>query len=292
VTITDTAGHTCLAYENGGYQTCDTLELFSTLTLEAKGDTPTWNQEDCDVLPGGTSTTSTCRSILLGTQNFNVGFGVGVPVPTNSPPQVKVIFRARKTGSGSGTIRGELDCGSRCSVTVPFRKSVTLVADADAGSRFVRWRGGCGTAATCTLQATATSVAAEFATVSRPPTGPGSSPPTHPGSSPPTHPSSPRPAGGRFKARIGKITTTGHGRHRLIRIPVTVNAPASVRAKLLKGRRQVATKSFSLRTGTSRLRLTVPSRSRAGRYRLKLRIRDRAGTSSPVSVARTVRLRR
>lgn len=272
VTITDGAGKRCKAVDLGlPGETC-TFALLSDLTLVATGKEPRFNPGDCDVAQAG-SDRSTCTATLLGRQQFNVGFNGQAP-PDNAPPRVDVIFRVRKTGSGAGTIRGALDCGSRCSVRVPFRQRVSLVADAAAGSRFVRWIGGCGTDATCSLQASSTSVAAEFADVPAP--------------RPEPRPD-PRPV---FGARIGKITTTGRGRRRAIRIAVLVNAPASARATLVKGRRQVVGRLFSVAPGPVRtLRLRVPARTRAGRYQLKLTIRDRAG-SAPIRLARGVRLRR
>jgi hypothetical protein len=152
---------------------------------------------------------------------------------------------------------------------VPFRERVTLVAKPAAGSRFVRWNGGCGTTPTCTLQAAGNSVAGEFALLSTSPTpGPG----------------------GQFKAVVGTIVSSGRGRGRKIAIPVRVNAPATMRAKLVKGRRQLKSSLFSLHVGNSRRVLGVPRRAAAGRYLLRLTIRDRKGAA--VSVDRAVRLRR
>jgi len=257
VTITDAAGRTCTANVD-----CRSFPLFSALTLVATGTSPTvrspqWNPDDCDTVQAR-GVQASCSMTVIGAQQANVGFD-GLAPPPNAPPRHKVTFRARPTGSGHGTIRGALDCGRRCSVKVPFGKRVKLVADAAAGSRFVRWKGGCGADPTCTLRASATAVAAEFVR--------------------------------RFSARVGRITTTGRGRRRRIRIPVRVNAPASVRAILVKGRRRVVNRVFSLSPGSRVLRLGVPKRTRAGRYRVMLTIRDRAGTS-PVRVARNVRLRR
>lgn len=261
VTITDGAGAPCEAVKNGIQRAYPcSFPLSSELTLVATGKRPQWNPGDCEVVPAADPSSSTCTVTLIGDQRANVGFN-GEPPPAIAPPRVEVIFRARKTGNGSGTIRGALDCGSRCSVRVPFGQRVTLVADAAGGSRFVRWTGGCGTAPTCRLQASSTAVAAEFA-----------------------------PSRASFSARVGEITATGRGRRRAIRIAVLVNAPASMRASLVTGRRQAATRVFSLATGLSQLRFRLP-RTRAGSYRLKLTIRDRAGTAT-VRLARTVRLRR
>ena len=50
-----------------------------------------------------------------------------------------------------------------------------------------------------------------------------------------------------FKAVVGTVATSGRGRGRKIVIPVRVNAPAQMRAKLVKGRRQLKSTLFTLR---------------------------------------------
>ncbi len=275
VKITDGAGNTCLAIDNGNQQSCS-FDLYSQLTLVASANTPQWNPTDCEIVPSGNPDISTCTATVLGRQQFNIGFGE--PAADDAPPKVAVIFRARKTGLGAGTIGGRLDCGSRCSVTVPFRETVTLAAAAAAGSRFVGWSGGCGTAATCTLQATGTSVAAEFETlpdtVAKAPTSSLTPPPP-----------------GRFQALVGPIATTGKRGRRQIQIVLAVNAPAGVRIALFKHGRRLKGRLFSVPKGISRVSFGVPARVGAGRYRLKLKFRDRAG-SPAVRVARTTRLPR
>jgi len=263
VTIATPGRNTCTAFQDGIDTDCGTFALFSALTLVATGTKPVWDPLDCDeIQTSADGTSSTCIVTLTGHQHAKVGFAGAAP-PADAPPRVNVIFRAGKTGNGSGTIGGSLDCGSRCSITVPFRERVTLVAKPAAGSRFVRWNGGCGTTPTCTLQAAGNSVAGEFALSA-----------------------SPTP----FKALVGKIVSSGRGRGRKIVIPVRVNAPAEMRAKLVKGSRQLKSSDFTLRVGSSRRVLSVPRRAAAGRYRLRLTIRDRQGTTVPVD--RAVRLRR
>ncbi len=266
VTIATPGRSTCTAFQDGVDNDCGTFALFSALTLVATGTNPVWDPLDCDeIQTSADGTSSTCIVTLTAHQHAKVGFAGAAP-PTDAPPRVNVIFRASKTGNGSGTIGGSLDCGSRCSITVPFRARVTLVADPAAGSRFVRWSGGCGTTPTCTLQAAGSSVAGEFALLST------------------------SPAPGPFKATVGKIVSSGRGRGRKIAIPVRVNAPAKMRAILVKGRRQLKSSLFTLRVGSARPVLSVPRRAAAGRYRLRLTIRDRKGAA--VRVDRAVRLRR
>jgi hypothetical protein len=61
-----------------------------------------------------------------------------------------------KAGNGSGSVTSApagIDCGSDCSESFDYGKSVTLVAAAAAGSEFTGWSGGgcAGTASTCTV---------------------------------------------------------------------------------------------------------------------------------------------
>jgi hypothetical protein len=274
VTITDAGGRTCAAVQPAVPQpTACSFALGATLTLVATGPQPKWNAQDCDAVTAGGARSSTCTTTLLAQQQAHVAFG-GPEPNGDAPPRTDVTFRARKTGDGSGTIRGALDCGSSCTVRTKFGQRVTIVATPDAGSRFVRWSGACGTDATCTLQATATSVAAEFAAL----------------------PQAPAPHVGRsstpFRAVVGRIAATGHGRTRKINVPVTVNAPAAVLVRLSRHGRGVVTRRFPVTPGATRvLRLRVPGRSRAGGYRLSVAVRDRAG-SAAVRVTRSVRLPR
>jgi hypothetical protein len=266
VTISDGDGHTCTPLSAGlPTNTRCMFKLGAQLTLVATGTDPRWNGEDCDSFVAGT-----CKVTLLGDQQAHVGFGEDAR--PDAPPRTEVIFRVRKTGDGSGTVRGALDCGSTCSVRKLFRDPVTIVAEAAPGSRFVRWNGGCGTNPSCALQATGTSVTAEFAALPQAP--------------PPAGPSHQR-----FAAAVGRITATGRRRARQIRIPVAVNAPAAASATLARGRRRVLTTSFAVAPGKRVLRLRVPRSARAGRYRVTVTISDRAG-SPPVRVARNVRVPR
>jgi hypothetical protein len=270
VTITDASAKTCTAVPVVIDKPCR-FELGAALTLVADGPAPTWNAEDCDAIVAAATDRSTCTMTLLARQQVHVAFRAITP-GADAPPRTNVIFRVRKTGSGSGTIRGALDCGSTCSVTKPFRDPVTVVADAAQGSRFVRWTGACGTKPTCALQATATSVTAEFAAL---PAAPQDGAPSTP-----------------FRASVGRISATGHGRKRSIKVPVAVNASADVVARLARRGRRVATKGVAVTPGAVRVvRVRVPRRSRRGTYRLTVTIRDRAG-SSPVRVTRNVRVPR
>jgi hypothetical protein len=90
--------------------------------------------------------------------------------------------------------------------------------------------------------------------------------------------------------RVRRIAVRGSGRRRVILIRIGVNARATVRARLLRGRRQVASRRWRVRAGQRVLRMRVPARARRGVYRLRLTIRDSTGQTRRVT--RSVRLRR
>ena len=286
VTITPAGGPQCTAIDNGLLNECGPYPLFSVLAVTATGNAPQWDPDHCTgpVQTGGqgANATATCTVVLLGNQHVGVGFS-GAGPPLLVPGRVDVTFRVRTRGSGSGTVKGPgIDCGTDCSTKVRFGDPVTLLAVADEGSRFVRWRGGCGTSAKCPLQANDTTPSAEFERLAR------SSERAPKGQAPPR--ASARRA--RFSARVGKITTSGRGSRRRIRIPVAVSAAAGAHARLVRDGRRVASLKRSVAPGGTRiLRLRVPSRARSGRYVLKLTIRASDGSGS-VRVQRRVRVRR
>jgi hypothetical protein len=271
---------------------CDTLDgdctldvdpdLHPAVMLTAVGDTPTdtplWQTSDsrrpflCD------SSSGPACSVFPGWPRW-VAVGFGGAVPDAVPTEVTVTFRVAKAGSGSGTIRsGSLDCGNRCSIQTLFGKSETFTAVPDGGSRFDGWRAACGRAATCRLAVgPVTSLTAVFDSV---PSGASGSQGT--GTQPPQR----RRA---LAARLLRVTVRGHGRRRVISMGLRVNAAAAVGARLLRGRRQVASRRWRLRAGTRVLRMRVPARARPGAYRVRLTVN---GAGSTLRLSRRVRLRR
>jgi hypothetical protein len=208
----------------------------------------------------------------------SVGFNMTPPNldPGTIPAEVSVDFQIRKGGSGSGTVHSDsnaFNCGGQCSTDRKFGSRETLVADPDSGSRFDHWGSACGPAPRCSLAVgPVTAVTAYF---ERGSAGGGSS--KQPAPSP------------RFSARVLRLSVTGHGRKRIISVRLRVNAPSTVRAVLLRGRRQVASKRFRLKAGTPLVRFRVPARTRAGTYRLRLTIK---GSGQTRQLTRRVRLPR
>jgi hypothetical protein len=206
-----------------------------------------------------------------------VGFGGVAPDPA-FPPEITVNFRVAKAGTGSGTVRsGSLDCGGRCTIEATFGTRETLTAVPDAGSRFGGWRAACGGTPTCSLAVgPVTSVTAIF---ERGAAGGGA-----------TTPGAKRPPRRALAARVLGLSVRGHGRRRTLSIRLRVNAAATVRARLLRGRRQIASHRWRVRrTGIHVLRMRVPTRARARTYTLRLSITGQGGT---VRITRSVRLRR
>jgi hypothetical protein len=266
---------------------CGLFPLGSRVTLTgtpATAPAPRWQRALdnpqrplCDDAPGANAAGDpTCPIDVNGLRWGNVAFD-DEPFSPAVPASVSVRFRILKVGNGSGTVRsGSLDCGSRCAIERTFGNRETLVADAGAGSRFVRWRGACGTAPTCSLAVgPVTAIAAEF----------------EPSESSSSSSSSSTPSRARaLVARIVQIRVRGRGRRRTMVVRVQVSAAASVRVALVRGRRTTATRRRNVRAGRSTIRVPVPWRARPGVYRVRLTARGPEGQTT--MTARRVRLRR
>jgi hypothetical protein len=81
----------------------------------------------------------------------------------------------------------------------------------------------------------------------------------------------------------------GKGRRRTILTRLQLNAPARVTARLVRGRRQVASRPCRLAAGSPLVRLRVPARSRPAVYRLRLTVSAGGQTTT---IARRGRLQR
>ena len=94
-----------------------------------------------------------------------------------------------------------------------------------------------------------------------------------------------------LSARITSLVVVTRGGRRTIIMRLQVNVRVSVRARLYRGARKVTSRLWRLpRSGAYVLRLRVPSRARAGQYRLRLTVRPTSG--APKRLSRAVRLRR
>lgn len=71
---------------------------------------------------------------------------------TSGPVRITVAL----TGQGAGHVRsqpGSIDCPGTCSVTAPIGTPLVLTQQADTGSVFVGWGGGCSGSGGCSLRA-------------------------------------------------------------------------------------------------------------------------------------------
>jgi hypothetical protein len=196
-----------------------------------------------------------------------IGFDGQQPDIAQVPPTITVRFHILKAGSGSGRVQGDsIDCGGSCSVLRDFGARQTLTAMPDAGSHFAGWRSACSSAATCTLAVgPVTAVTAAFdATGSSPPSGSSSS-------------SAGQGTSTVFRASLGRPVVKGHGGKRVVVFRVRVSTPATVRARLTRKQRTVASRSWRVGAGLQQLRLRLPRKAKAGAYRLRLTVRDASG---------------
>jgi Divergent InlB B-repeat domain len=196
-----------------------------------------------------------------------IGFDGQVPAISQVPPTITVRFHILKAGSGSGRVQGgSIDCGGSCTVLRDFGARQTLTAMPDAGSRFAGWRSACSSAATCTLAVgPVTAVTAAFDASGSSSSSGTSSSSKSPGTSTP------------FTARLARPAVKGHGRKRVVVFSVRVSAPATVGARLTRKQRTVASRSWRVGAGLHHLRLRLPSKAKAGAYRLRLTVRDASG---------------
>ena len=89
---------------------------------------------------------------------------------------ISVEFKLRKSGNGSGRVTAsKLDCGSVCTASYGYGRSIALTANPDDGSLFDGWNGVCArTQLTCTFPAgPITSIRAVFVRDATAPTAPG-----------------------------------------------------------------------------------------------------------------------
>jgi hypothetical protein len=243
------------------------------VALTAEGADPTWVTDARPFLAGCDFTAGTVCHVIAERSRWTSVTFAGASPNTNYPPTAAAHFSVRKAGDGSGTVRtvggSEVDCGSRCSVDTSYGERFVLLAEPSAGSRFARWRRGCGESASCQLTVGPTTrVKAEFARVA----------------SAASATSTVR----KLQVALGRVSVRrSRGRYRIV-LPLHLNLASTVSARVTTrlGRRMV-TRRWQLRAGDRRLTLRV--RARRGRYRLSLTIRSSDGQVK--SIKRSLLLR-
>jgi hypothetical protein len=276
----------------GGSQDCQALfPLFAEVELLAAGAQPVrWSSEvgaDCDI-----AAAQTCHVTMDRSRGISVGFASPPrKFDIGGRPNLFAAFRVGLAGEGSGRVHStpigdsarDVDCGRRCTSFHEFGDRVSLIAEPDPGSRFVRWRGVCSVQPTCRL---AVGPVTRLVAVFQRNAAAG-----HPGGRAPSRRSD-RPSAGRrsFVARLVQVVVRGRRRNRVVVLRLRANAAADVRATLTRNRRRVATRRWRIAAGPRVLRWQVPTRVHSGRYRIRITVRKTGGPST--RFARTIRLPR
>jgi hypothetical protein len=133
-----------------------------TATPATPGEAIHWLPGFCEP-EGGDLSSNRCTVTMTNIRTFaSVSFGDVEPPPL--PFQISVKVRVARSGTGRGTVTGAgIECGAKCSEIFAYQSSVSLKAEPEPGSRFVRWVGVCATAATCRFNAgSVTNVEARF----------------------------------------------------------------------------------------------------------------------------------
>jgi hypothetical protein len=207
----------------------------SAAVLTATGD-HTWGR-GCEP-DGANPSSANCVVYMTSIRTFAiVGFD-GAELP-GLPFDLAARIRVLRSGSGSGHVTGSgdaelgdgwlIDCGSMCGTdfVLGHQQRLTLKAEGNPGSRFVRWSGACSTEAVCTFTAGAVPVIrASFDSLASPP-GPSPPPPRPPPAS--SDPLRPPKA---FTVQVGKIAAVGRRASRAVVLRVAVDraSKATVRS--------------------------------------------------------------
>ena len=222
----------------------------------------------CD--PGPNSSVTRCRTAV----NYDP-FYVGVGFSGATPPGnfiISVTVRVGSGGDGSGRITGVradgsqgqiIDCGADCSERLEYGRRVVLTADPDSGSTFERWAGICSTNPRCEFSAGAVTRVRAIFRKTQPPPPPPPQPP-------------PRP---QLSARILGVSVVLVRDTRVVRARMSVNHPAAANAQVKRARRALARRTFSLRPGTTLLRLPLRARERRGPAWFDITVRTASGES-------------
>ena len=266
--VSTPAGINCTTTSNVPDECSEVFQTGQDVALTAQGARPRWVTDPsparagCDYVVG-----TTCHLIVERARWGVVSFN-GVAPDQQYPPVAGSRLSVRKSGSGAGTVRGgRIDCGSRCSMDGNVGDKIVLVAQASRGSRFARWRRGCGTRARCPLTiGTVTRLRAQFDRVAV-------------AAGPPA----------RLAVALERLRVKRVGRRYLIRVRLKLNLAATVTARVTRrGGRRVASRRWQLPAGERALALRV--RARRGRYRLALTVRSADGQVQVIK--RKLRLRR
>ena len=253
---------TCLAWVDAGTE----------VVLNAEG-AHTWAR-GCEP-DGGNPASARCSLTMSNLRTFaKVGFGVE---PGNDLPfDVRVRLRVQRRGSGGGRVTAQgkdadgadwrIDCGATCTAAnLDLQSRVTLRAEEESGSRFVRWLGVCSTDPECRFSAgTQKVVGAVFDPVAPP--------------SPP-----------KYAPKVTKVTVVGRGPQRAVVLRITVDRRTTATLRLVRGRATLKTRRFTLAVGRTDVRFALPKGLKPGRYRIAGRFVSMQGELVPFDKPFTLR---
>jgi hypothetical protein len=289
-------------------------DVVLTATPQTAGTEIRWGNNPAGCRPDGDNFASArCTVTMSNIRTFaTVAFGppapdcsnppTGTVCPPGFPFQITSYLTVRVAGTGHGVVKGlsSGDCRTTCSASLAYQSRVSLTAGpADAGSRFVGWRGICSTNPNCVFAAGSVSgVTAVFdleqaTTTTTTTTTTRTTPTTATTTTSPTTTSSPTTTTTttgptRIVASLTRISMLRANGRRVVVVAVTVDRPARATLRLLKrGKvKALATKTFKLAKGRNSLRFAMPKKTKPGTYRISLKV-----VSGPLSRTLTASMR-
>jgi hypothetical protein len=279
--------------ESFGQKTCHGLfPPDTTLVLVATGTGIKWG-DGCDP-ENGNPASARCTVTVNNIRTF-AAVGFGGADPPGFPFQITARVRTRAIGTGHGKVTGSgsIDCGTKCSADLGYQSKVTLKAEADSGSSFVKWVGVCATDPTCSFAAgSASFVQARFdaqATTTAATTTTAPTTTTRATTTVATTTASPTTtttttaaatttgatattAQAALTSRLVGAAVTGKGKHRVVVTRIVLNRRARVSVRLRGHGTSILFRSVVLPARRSALRLPVPAHTPAGVYVLTLTV--------------------
>jgi len=221
----------------GAEASCSVLApLGATFVLDAGTQPHEW-KFGCEP-EGGNPAAQRC-TVIVGASPTTAGVSFGGAGGPAEPSRIGIRLDLVKTGAATAAVVGRrIECRQpKCTATYKFGDTEELRPIDGPGARFRRWVNGCGTTRICRFPVgPITSLEAVF--------------------TPP------------LTASMVSARTTGRGAKRVVIARVKVNVAANVALRLQRNGRRVTGRSFAVKPGQTSLRLSVPRRAPAGRYRI------------------------
>ena len=251
---------------NSDGDVCDTsVPAFAEVTFNA---TPVAEFEKWSGACQEAGTAPTCTLVLSGDDVVGAKFKDDPDEPQIIPPRQQAELRVVVEGAGKvvssrSRLSEAIDCSPNCKARFEQGERPTLTAQ---GERFLEWRGGapyCTTNPTCRYPAFGiTSIRAIWAPAPAPPPATTTTTTTTTTNPPPTVP----PRAGACTAKLLNVALLRQARARSLRLRVSTACRAKATMRLLRGKKAVVTRSYSLPKGRSSLRLGLPRGLKRGWY--------------------------